>query len=256
MARKKQFKTTKVDEPVASEPINALELLAAERHPATQDEQIQPQEEPEQLTLETPPRTPHTWILDAGHGPRTAGKRSPVLPDGRQLIEWEWNRRVLDRIIELAGDEFDIRVTIPDPARTGDDLQRRCDAANSVRTELPRVFVSIHSNAAPTPRPGLWAPPSGVEVWHFHTSRKGMQLAQVFLAHLVERTGRRDRKIKSKPFGQFKVLTGTHMPAILTEGGFYTNREECELMLTDAYMDAVALAHVEAMRAWEFTPDN
>ena len=33
-----------------------------------------------------------TILLDNGHGCDTPGKRSPVWPDGRQLLEWEFNR--------------------------------------------------------------------------------------------------------------------------------------------------------------------
>lgn len=31
-------------------------------------------------------------LIDNGHGRATAGKRSPVWPDGKQLFEYEFNR--------------------------------------------------------------------------------------------------------------------------------------------------------------------
>ena len=34
-------------------------------------------------------------LLDNGHGCDTPGKRSPVWPDGRQLLEWEFNRDIV-----------------------------------------------------------------------------------------------------------------------------------------------------------------
>ena len=42
----------------------------------------------------------HLWILDAGHGINTKGKRSPVWKDGSQLLEWEFNRAIVNRIAE------------------------------------------------------------------------------------------------------------------------------------------------------------
>ena len=47
--------------------------------------------------------------------------------------------------------------------------------------------------------------------------------------------------------GQFYVLRATRMPAILTENGFYNNRFELPIMITDAFKDQVAEAHVQAI---------
>ena len=44
-------------------------------------------------------------ILDAGHGKETPGKRSPILEDGSQLLEWEFNRDICNRIYRLLLDE-------------------------------------------------------------------------------------------------------------------------------------------------------
>ena len=39
-------------------------------------------------------------IIDNGHGIDTKGKRSPVWPDGSQLLEWEFNRDIANRLKE------------------------------------------------------------------------------------------------------------------------------------------------------------
>ena len=41
------------------------------------------------------------WILDNGHGIDTPGKRSPRLTDGRQLLEYRFNREVVGLILAL-----------------------------------------------------------------------------------------------------------------------------------------------------------
>ena len=37
-------------------------------------------------------------LLDAGHGINTPGKRSPLWPDGSQLLEFEFNRDIVRRV--------------------------------------------------------------------------------------------------------------------------------------------------------------
>ena len=37
-------------------------------------------------------------LLDNGHGENTAGKRSPLWPDGSQLFEWSYTREIASRV--------------------------------------------------------------------------------------------------------------------------------------------------------------
>ena len=41
-----------------------------------------------------------TIILENGHGSQTPGKRSPIWGDGSQLLEWEFNRDIVRRIVQ------------------------------------------------------------------------------------------------------------------------------------------------------------
>ena len=88
-----------------------------------------------------------TWIIDPGHGPATAGKRSPVWPDGWQLLEWEFNHAIADRLCEMLAEvRIDyVRTCKPSPS-LGNALEKRVQVANAV--EGPAYFVSIHANAA------------------------------------------------------------------------------------------------------------
>ena len=61
---------------------------------------------------------------------------------------------------------------------------------------------------------------------------------------LVQVTGWRDRGIRQ---GDFQILRATAMPAILTETGFYTNREQLEYLLDPDWRETIAAAHVEAI---------
>lgn len=188
---------------------------------------------------------PLTFILDAGHGPGTPGKRSPILPDGRQLLEYEFNRDVVERIAwEGQNIGLDIAVTPSNDYRDM-GLTARAEWANAYEAKHSKVFISVHANAHGD---GLsWTAPSGVEVWHKWGSATGEAMARLFLDKLAMRTMFRDRGTKAKEAKQFTVLLKTKMPAILTECGFFTNFDECELLMTDVYREIIANAHVEAM---------
>ena len=49
----------------------------------------------------------YTWLLDPGHGGiidgvyQTAGKRSPIFPDGSVLYEGEFNRSVVKHLLKF-----------------------------------------------------------------------------------------------------------------------------------------------------------
>jgi N-acetylmuramoyl-L-alanine amidase len=211
---------------------------------------VEPVVEPE--VPPTPTRTPrYLWCLDNGHGVKTAGKRSPVFDDGvTQLLEYEFNRDIVVRIAKRLDEEglryFDV---VPDVDQVGDFLDGRVHRANIKASDIPKVFVSVHSNAGPVATPNDWCAPSisGIETWHYHTSVKGKAIAAVFQQHLIQETGWKNRHLKSRPERQFVVLEKTTMPAILTENGFFNNKEQAlELMKPDV-RQRIAEAHVKAI---------
>ena len=201
----------------------------------------------------TPPgpeyRARYLWCIDNGHGKRSPGKRSPVLPDGRQLFEYEFNRditrRIFARLDEIGIAYFEVTPEVD----VGNFLKERVQRANSVSSGLPKLFVSIHGNAGPAPNPQSFTQDHirGIETWHYHGAGRSRQLARIFQRHLIDKTGLKNRHLKSKVTGQFYVLRATRMPAILTENGFYNNRFELPLMLTDSFRQQVAEAHVAAI---------
>lgn len=90
-------------------------------------------------------------ILDAGHGIDTAGKRSPVWPDGSQLFEYEFNSDVAGRLRSLllrSGVPVDI---IYDADRHSDvALSERVRRVNGICEKYgPEhcLLVSVHANA-------------------------------------------------------------------------------------------------------------
>jgi len=127
-------------------------------------------------------------------------------------------------------------------------LEERVRRANDKKSDLPKLFVSVHSNAAPAPT-GKWSDPkiSGVETWYYHNNSRGRKVASIFQKHLVAANGWKNRHIKSRPTNQFYVLRNTRMTAVLTENGFYNNKAQCIELLKDEVKDRIAAAHVDAI---------
>jgi len=188
------------------------------------------------------------WILDGGHAPATSGKRSPKLDDGRQLLEWEFARDVVDKIAKRLT-ELGIAHHVLTP-KTIYDLKpsRRAALANAIKAsaELPTRLISVHANAAGK---GGWSDARGLTVLYFHGSVAGKALAQDLLTKIVAATGLDDRGVKERD--DLSILEMTDMPAILSENGFYTNRDEVEVLLSEEGRQKIADAHVQFIVAHE-----
>lgn len=196
------------------------------------------------------PKGRYLWCLDNGHGQKTAGKRSPVFDDGNsQLLEYEFNRDIVRRIaLELDKHGISYYNVVPE-TDIDDFLQGRVDRANGFETELPKLFVSVHSNAAPARSSNHWASDSikGIETWHYHGSKRGQLMASIFQRHLIEKTKFNNRHLKSRPESQFYVLRKTKMTAVLTENGFYNNKNEALNLMKEEVRQKIADAHVAAI---------
>lgn len=225
-------------------PVTDNEIMKASEGHANTDTDTE-QEEPKKHQQK------YTWCLDNGHGSRTPGKRSPQLPDGRVFYEFEFNRDIVRRIkeqLDLIGISYFIVVSEVEFGDTKEELEERVRRANDHVTELPKIFVSIHSNAAQTII-GSWCHPdvSGVETWHYYESYNSRKIAAIFQEEIVKATGWKDRWLKSRPRNQFYVLRHTNMPAILTENGFYNNLEQCLQLMQPDVRQKIADAHVAAI---------
>ncbi|KAA3623428.1 MAG: N-acetylmuramoyl-L-alanine amidase [Bacteroidetes bacterium] len=217
--------------------------------PADIDEGEPDEDEPAE---ETVPKheARYLWCLDNGHGKQTAGKRSPVFDDGEtQFFEYEFNRDIVARIIvklEEIGVQF---FNVVPQVDIDNFLKGRVERANNKKSDLPKIFVSVHANAAPAASSSSWAADNikGIETWHYHQSKKGKKLAGIFQKHLIEKTGFQNRHVKSKPNKQFYVLRKTKMVSVLTENGFYNNKKEAAELMKDEIRQQIADAHVAAI---------
>ena len=209
--------------------------------PTNPEPQPEPEPKPEK------PKQRFLWCLDNGHGKLTEGKRSPKLSDGSRFYEYEFNRIIVKGIIKELKKHNVLYYNVVPEINVDNFLRGRVLRANNVPSDVPKIFLSIHSNAGP----GRWTTASGLETWFFHGSRTGRKLAAVFQQQLVNALGWTNRGIKSQPTKQFYVLRRTNMPAILTENGFFNNRKEVYKLLEKEVQQKIIKAHVDAILFFE-----
>jgi len=216
----------------------------------------------------------YLWFIDAGHDEAQAGKRSPELPYpvkiyGRTfytLREYIVNRDIAERLIEmLDASGIAYMRTLPEGTKIGNGLSQRIANVNSYKTDLPKRGVSIHSNALSTNHPSGWQSVlKGIETWHYSKSRTGADLAIVFQSHLMRTANeyakknglerRKDRGVKFKTSGEFRILRETTPPFALTENLAFNNWEEAGWLQDEAYRQASANAHFDAIVEIEARP--
>jgi N-acetylmuramoyl-L-alanine amidase len=202
----------------------------------------------------TPPEPAHAarylWCLDNGHGKLQPGKRSPVFDDSEtQFFEYEFNRDVVERIIKaLKKNGLKYYDVVPDYLEVGSFLPGRVKRANDKNSDLPKMYVSVHANAGPAAT-GTWVSDSisGIETWYANGSTKGEKMAAIFQKHLIAKTGWKNRNLKSTAITKLYVLVQTSMPAVLTENGFYNNKNQVKELMKSEVRQKIADAHVAAI---------
>ncbi len=199
----------------------------------------------------------YLWCLDNGHGKLQPGKRSPLFEDGvTRFFEYEFNRDIVERIKNSLDDigvqYFDV---VPDYLEVGSFLAERVERANKEVSALPKIYVSIHSNAGQAAS-GQWVPEdvSGIETWYANGSVKGKKIATKFQQQLIAHTGWKNRNIKSTKQSPLYVLLKTIMPAILTENGFFNNKKEAAELMNPTVRQKIADAHVAAI--WDIEKEG
>ncbi len=225
--------------------------------PATPVE-VEPSEEEtavdteEETTVQVQHKKRFLWCLDNGHGQFTKGKRSPVFEGGGQFLEYEFNRDIVRRITEQLDQLGIAYFNVVPEVKIDNFLAGRVKRANSKSSDLPKLYVSIHANAAPAQSSKHWTTSTtakGIETWFYKSSNKGKKLATVFQKHIVQATGWKNRNIKATK--KLYVLRKTKMTSVLTENGFYNHPKEAKLLMQDKYRQKIADAHVKAIQEIE-----
>jgi len=201
------------------------------------------------------------YILDPGHGginPATgkyvtAGKKSPVWPDGSIFYEGVGNREIAARtgaLLKAAGIDFCYTVTPSDWQDVS--LTERCKRADLVQKKKPAVLISIHSNAGPNGDRKA----HGFEVFTSPGQTGSDQIASIFFNEMKtafpELTGRPmmgdgdpDKEEK------FTMICRPKCRAILIESMFYTNQVECKMLMDPKVQDRIAQVILKTIKKVE-----
>lgn len=151
--------------------------------------------------------------LDAGHGLKTPGKRTP---DG--IHEWEIVDKIRDcTVADLNGYNIDFLYPDKNEGRVDESLTSR--RAMYLNADAD-VMVSYHANA----HLGRWGKANGVEVWvDKNCTAADMELAKLIYNNLVKYTGLKGRGIKKE---NWAVINQNKVPAVLVEFGFMDNKKD------------------------------
>lgn len=196
----------------------------------------------------------NTLLIDNGHGKETPGKRSPMLPDGRRLFEWEFTRAVAKRCVELAP-QFGLNVVILVPEDKDIALSERANRANrymKAHRNERCVLLSIHGNAAGNGN--SWMSARGWEAWTTVGKTNSDKLAECLYnaGRMLLPADTRFRTDKSDgdqdKESNFTVIYKSACPAVLTENFFYDNKEDCQYMLSNEGIDTIARLHLAGAR--------
>lgn len=178
------------------------------------------------------------WILlDPGHGGmingvyQTSGKRSPEWPDGRQLFEGVFNRKVVAELIQLlhiAGYPYYDIVNSEEDVPLKERTRRASDFYYNDTDDC--ILISIHANAGGG---------TGYEVFTSPGETSADPMAEIMLDAFADqfpelrmRTDKSDGDNDKE--AKFYMIVNTPMPAMLIECAFMdTLHPDCELMLSD-----------------------
>lgn len=187
-------------------------------------------------------------LLDNGHGGlingdyQTPGKRSPIWSDGSQLFEGEFNRAIVNGIIEELT-RLQIKYVNIAPEYRDVTLETRVNRAN--KFSRSSFYLSVHSNAGGG---------TGFEAFTYYGQSKSDRLAEEFynafrkeFPNEIARTDYRSDGDQDKE-RNFYVLRKTRMPAVLTENFFMDNERECkQYLMTREGRQRIIKYHVEAI---------
>ena len=193
----------------------------------------------------------YLWIFDNGHGGlvdgvyQTPGKRSPVWPDGKQLFEGEFNRAIVNRLMdkcEANGIDAINLVNTPNDI----SLTERVNTANKLAksSEKPSIYVSVHANGFNEEQANGWS------VYTSNGVTKSDSIAKILLDKATAEFP--DEYMRGTKESNFYVLRNTSMPAILSENFFMTNSDNChKYLLSEDGRDRVAKIHFEMIQQIE-----
>ena len=173
--------------------------------------------------------------LDDGHGPQTAGKRTPYIASlGRQIRENEFNKPVVN-YLEAELRRCGFRTIQLAPTDLDTPLRTRTNTANAAKAD---ILVSVHFNAM-----GNTFAYSSAKGFSAHiqegmsNSSNAYRLAKLMIEELSKGTPQVNRGVVKQ---NLHMTRESAMPAVLVECGFMDDPGEALLMISTSFHKEVA----------------
>lgn len=169
--------------------------------------------------------------IDAGHGSKTAGKRTPD-----NYIEHWINVKsayYCEQFLNKHGITT-VRIGWDDTNATDDADVSLSTRQKQIKNAVCDYSLSFHANAYQS----VWNSASGVETLiHNNTSyaKDSLRLAHKVQSRLIQGTSQKNRGVKKQSLAMCNCVAMGVKAACLVEIGFMTNKAEAELMKTDAF---------------------
>lgn len=169
-------------------------------------------------------------IVDPGHGGEDEGTKSLSKPVYAEKSFNLMTAKFLSSYLRQMG--YQVMMT-----RIDDNFVSLKNRYEMTNRENPRLFVSVHYNAAPS------SDAYGIEVFYYRSednanrTAESKKLAQLTLNQLIASTQAKSRGVKH---GDYAVIRETKVPAILVEGGFLSNDDELAKIKDPNYLKQVA----------------
>lgn len=169
-------------------------------------------------------------IVDPGHGGDDEGTKSLSKPVYSEKSFNLITAKFVSSYLRQMG--YQVMMT-----RIDDNFVSLKNRYEMTNRENPRLFVSVHYNAAPS------SEAHGIEVFYYRSednpnrTQDSKKLAQITLNQVISSTQAKSRGVKH---GDYAVIRETKVPAILVEGGFLSNDDELTRIKDPNYLKQVA----------------
>lgn len=183
------------------------------------------------------------FVIDAGHGHNTAGKRCLKSLDSNETREWDLNQRIATEVVRLLQASGQKVKRADDTSGKIDiSLQSRCDTANNWDAD---AYISIHHDSGVQGGSG-----GGATVFTYTSvSAKTKELAKNVYDAYIAAGGIKGNRSEPIQTANFYVLRKTSMPAILIECGFMDSKADVPIILSDTFPAKAALGIAKGIAA-------
>jgi hypothetical protein len=192
-------------------------------------------------------RQPKLFILDSNPG---RNQNAPKYINSKLLNEKSYNNKIIKAICKKLAAFENIDFIHVDAETVKERVKMINDAVDN-HPDHQCVLISIGLNAYGFNNEE-WRSPNGFEVWCKNNNSTSLYMAELFIRNMADNIGsdikQRKNPVRSRSENkEFYLFRNTSIPAIQVKNGFFTNEEECEMLLKNSVRNKIVIAHVKSI---------